>query len=88
MPVTLLQQLRVMMLKSALQSDPLLLIHVRVQVDQPQLKKWMLVKSFQIQNLSKEKKLNLMPELGTARIVVSGGEECKVGNFKLNFRNC
>ena len=46
--------------KKCVTSDPLLSIHVRAQVDQPQLKKWMLVKSFQIQNLSKEKKLNLI----------------------------
>ena len=79
MPVTLLQQLRAMMLKSALQSDPLLSTHVRVQVDQLQLKKSMLVKSFQTQNLSKEKKLNLIDlSLEQQELLYQVAEECKV----------
>ena len=79
MPVTLLLQLRAMMLKSVLQSDPLLSILVRVQVDQLQLKKSMLVKSFQTQNLSKEKKLNLIDlSLEQQELLYQVVEECKV----------
>ena len=79
MPVTLLQQLRVMMLKSVLQSDLLLSIHVKVQVDQHQLKKSILVKSFQIQNLSKEKKLNQIDlNLEQQELSYQVAEECKV----------